>query len=59
METEYDLTKMKSRKNPDAAKLKLDAFEQAILADYESGALQSTSPSKAKLAILKAAASTT
>jgi predicted DNA binding CopG/RHH family protein len=38
---------------------KLDAFEQEILAAYENGELKSTSPSKAKLAKFKAAASAT
>ncbi|MDD4965243.1 MAG: hypothetical protein PHI11_15155 [Gallionella sp.] len=38
---------------------KLDAFEQAILTDYEQGELKSTSPSKVKLAKFKAAAAAT
>jgi predicted DNA binding CopG/RHH family protein len=38
---------------------KHDAFEQAILSSYEKGELKSTSPSKAKLAKFKAAASAT
>jgi predicted DNA binding CopG/RHH family protein len=38
---------------------KPDAFEQEILAAYEKGELKSTSPSKAKLAKFKAAASAT
>jgi predicted DNA binding CopG/RHH family protein len=38
---------------------KLDAFEQDILSAYEKGELKSTSPSKAKLAKFKAAASAT
>jgi len=38
---------------------KLDAFEQDILTAYEKGELKSTSPSKAKLAKFKAAASAT
>ncbi len=36
-----------------------DAFEQEILAAYEKGELKSTSPSRAKLAKFKAAASAT
>jgi len=38
---------------------KPDAFEQDILTAYEKGELKSTSPSKAKLAKFKAAASAT
>ncbi len=38
---------------------KFDAFEQDILTAYEKGELKSTSPSKAKLAKFKAAASAT
>lgn len=38
---------------------KLDAIEQDILTSYEKGELKSTSPSKAKLAKFKAAASAT
>jgi predicted DNA binding CopG/RHH family protein len=38
---------------------KLDAFEQDVLSAYEKGELKSTSPSKAKLAKFKAAASAT
>ena len=38
---------------------KPDAFEQEILAAYEKGELKSTSPSRAKLAKFKAAASAT
>jgi predicted DNA binding CopG/RHH family protein len=38
---------------------KLDAFELDILTAYEKGELKSTSPSKAKLAKFKAAASAT
>lgn len=38
---------------------KLDAFEKDVLAAYEKGELKSTSPSKAKLAKFKAAASAT
>lgn len=38
---------------------KLDAFEKDILAAYERGELKTTSPSKAKLAKFKAAASAT
>jgi predicted DNA binding CopG/RHH family protein len=38
---------------------KLDAFEQDLLTAYEKGELKSTSPSKAKLAKFKAAASAT
>ena len=38
---------------------KLDAFEEEILAAYEKGELKSNSPSKAKLAKFKAAASAT
>jgi predicted DNA binding CopG/RHH family protein len=38
---------------------KLDAFEKNILNAYENGELQSTSPSKAKLAKFKAAATAT
>jgi len=38
---------------------KPDALEQAILAAYEKGELTSISPSKAKLAKFKAAASAT
>ena len=38
---------------------KLDAFEKDILAAYEKGELKSTSPSKAKLAKFKAAATAT
>jgi predicted DNA binding CopG/RHH family protein len=38
---------------------KLDAFEQDMLTAYEKGELKSTSPSKAKLAKFKAAASAT
>ncbi len=38
---------------------KLDAFEKDILAAYERGELKTTSPSKAKLAKFKAAATAT
>ncbi len=38
---------------------KLDTFEKDILAAYEKGELKSTSPSKAKLAKFKAAATAT
>lgn len=38
---------------------KLDAFEQAVLSDFEQGALKSTTPTKADLAQFKAAASAT
>ena len=38
---------------------KLDAFEKEILDAYEKGELKSTSPSKAKLAKFKAAATAT
>lgn len=38
---------------------KLDAFEKDILSAYERGELKSASPSKAKLAKFKAAASAT
>lgn len=38
---------------------KLDAFEEEVLAAYEKGELKSNSPSKAKLAKFKAAASAT
>lgn len=38
---------------------KLDAFEKDLLAAYEKGELKSTSPSKAKLAKFKAAATAT
>lgn len=38
---------------------KLDAFEKNILDAYEKGELKSTSPSKAKLAKFKAAATAT
>ena len=38
---------------------KLDAFEKDILNAYEKGELKSTSPSKAKLAKFKAAATAT
>jgi predicted DNA binding CopG/RHH family protein len=38
---------------------KIDAFEQEILDAYEKGELKSTSPSKAKLAKFKAAATAT
>ena len=38
---------------------KLDAFEKDILDTYEKGELKSTSPSKAKLAKFKAAATAT
>ena len=38
---------------------KLDAFEKDILDAYENGELKSTSPSKAKLAKFKAAATAT
>jgi len=38
---------------------KLDAFEKDMLAAYAKGELKSTSPSKAKLAKFKAAASAT
>ena len=38
---------------------KLDALEKDILAAYEKGELKSTSPSKAKLAKFKAAATST
>lgn len=38
---------------------KLDAFEKDILAAYEKGELESTSPSKAELAKFKAAATAT
>ena len=38
---------------------KLDAFEKEILDAYEKGELRSTSPSKAKLAKFKAAATAT
>ena len=38
---------------------KLDAFEKGILDAYEKGELKSTSPSKAKLAKFKAAATAT
>lgn len=38
---------------------KLDALEKAVLAAYEKGELKSTSPSKAALAIFKAAATAT
>ena len=38
---------------------KIDAFEKDILAAYEKGELKSTSPSKAKLAKFKAAATAT
>ena len=43
-------------KKPD---LKLDAYENEVLTAYEKGELKSTSPSKAKLAKFKAAASAT
>ena len=36
---------------------KLDKFEKEILAEYDKGELKSTSPSKARLAKFKAAAS--
>ena len=38
---------------------KIDAFEKDILVGYEKGELKSTSPSKAKLAKFKAAATAT
>lgn len=38
---------------------KLDAFEKDMLVAYENGELKSTSPSKAKLAKFKAAATAT
>ncbi|MDD2914498.1 MAG: hypothetical protein PHP70_04195 [Gallionella sp.] len=38
---------------------KLDAFEKDVLAAYERGELKTTSPSKAKLAKFKAAATAT
>ncbi len=38
---------------------KLDAFEKDLLSSYEKGELKSTSPSKAKLAKFKAAATAT
>jgi predicted DNA binding CopG/RHH family protein len=38
---------------------KLDAFEKDLLTAYEKGELKSTSPSKAKLAKFKAAATAT
>ena len=38
---------------------KLDAFEKYMLAAYEKGELKSTTPSKAKLAKFKAAATAT
>ena len=38
---------------------KLDAFEKDILDDYEKGELKTTSPSKARLAKFKAAATAT
>ncbi len=38
---------------------KLDTFEKDLLAAYEKGELKSTSPSKAKLAKFKAAATAT
>lgn len=38
---------------------KIDAFEKGILDAYEKGELKSTSPSKAKLAKFKAAATAT
>jgi predicted DNA binding CopG/RHH family protein len=38
---------------------KLDAFEQAVLSDFEQGVLKSTTPTKADLAQFKAAASAT
>ena len=38
---------------------KLDAFEKDMLAAYDKGELKSTSPSKAKLAKFKAAATAT
>lgn len=38
---------------------KIDAFEKEILGAYEKGELKSTSPSKAKLAKFKAAATAT
>ena len=38
---------------------KLDAFEKEIVKAYEEGELESTSPSKAKLAKFKAAATAT
>ena len=38
---------------------KIDAFEKDLLAAYEKGELKSTSPSKAKLAKFKAAATAT
>ena len=39
--------------------LKLDAYEKEVLVAYEKGVLKSTSPSKAKLAKFRAAASAT
>ncbi len=38
---------------------KIEAYEQALLSDYDQGMLKSRSPSKAKLAKFKAAASAT
>jgi predicted DNA binding CopG/RHH family protein len=38
---------------------KLDAFEQAVLSDFEQGVLKSTAPTKADLAKFKAAATAT